>query len=50
MAVSAVYLYKCADILPVEISRNCIITGYAAEVSVGAILEVHLLAFSIKPS
>jgi hypothetical protein len=29
MAVSAVYPYKCADILPVEISRNCIITGWA---------------------
>jgi hypothetical protein len=28
MAVYAVYPYKCADILPVEISRNCIITGY----------------------
>ncbi len=28
MAVSAVYPYKCADILPGEISRNCLITGY----------------------
>jgi hypothetical protein len=27
VAVSAVYSYKCADILPVEISRNCLITG-----------------------
>jgi SEC-C motif len=31
MAGSAVYPYKCADILPVEISRNCIITGQASE-------------------
>gem|GEM_PF-6503085 len=29
MAATAVYPYKYADILPVEISRNCIITGYA---------------------
>ncbi|HEY5137743.1 MAG TPA: hypothetical protein VIJ25_00275, partial [Methylococcales bacterium] len=27
MAVAAVYPYKCDDIVPVEISRNCIITG-----------------------
>jgi hypothetical protein len=27
MAIYAVYPYKCADILPVEIFRNCIITG-----------------------
>ena len=31
MAVSAVYPYKYADILPIEISRNCLITGSAEE-------------------
>jgi hypothetical protein len=30
MAVSTVYPYKCADILSIEISRNCLITGYPA--------------------
>jgi hypothetical protein len=32
MAVSAVYPYKCTDILPAEISRNFIITGYTDSV------------------
>jgi hypothetical protein len=29
MAACAVYPYKCADIFPMEISRNCLITGWA---------------------
>jgi hypothetical protein len=30
IAVSAVYPYKCADILPMEISTNCLISGCAS--------------------